>query len=264
MEELFRLARTSTVAQLLERDDFSKRYQAGEPISILELLYPLMQGYDSVAVKADVELGGTDQKFNLLLARDIQGAYGVDPQVAMTLEILPGTDGERKMSKSYGNYVGVDEPAEEIFGKVMRVPDEAMDVYYRLLMDEDFDGDRPPVESKRHLARTLASRYHGDGAGQAAEDHFDRLHVQRAMPDEIEEAPLPEDGGMVHMPALLAEGFGISRSEARRLLGSGGVKIDGEPFTGGDLDVPGDRLDGAVVQLGKRRFKRFRRVAENG
>jgi tyrosyl-tRNA synthetase len=122
MEDLFRLARTSTVAQLLERDDFSKRYRAGEPISILELLYPLMQGYDSVAVESDVELGGTDQKFNLLLARDIQQAYGVTPQVAMTLPILPGTDGERKMSKSYGNYVGVDEPAEEIFGKVMRVP----------------------------------------------------------------------------------------------------------------------------------------------
>jgi tyrosyl-tRNA synthetase len=168
------------------------------------------------------------------------------------------------MSKSYGNYVGVDEPAEEIFGKVMRVPDEAMPVYYRLLMDEDFDPGRPAVESKRHLARTLAARYHGDDAGRAAEEHFDRLHVQRSMPDEIEEAPLSEDDGMVHLPALLAEGFGISRSEARRLLGSGGVKFDGDAYTDGDLDVPADRLDGVVVQLGKRRFKRFRRAAENG
>jgi tyrosyl-tRNA synthetase len=263
MEDLFRLARIPTVAQLLERDDFAKRYAAGEPISILELLYPLMQGYDSVAVRSDVELGGTDQKFNLLLARDIQQAYGIEPQVAMTLEILPGTDGERKMSKSYGNYVGVDEPAEEIFGKVMRVPDDAMPVYYRLLMDEDFDPSRAPVESKRRLARTLAARYHGDDAGAAAEEHFDRLHVQRAMPDEIEEAPLPAGLDQVHLPALLAGAFGISRSEARRLLTGGGVRIDGEPFSDG-LDLPADRLDGSVVQLGKRRFKRFRRAADNG
>jgi tyrosyl-tRNA synthetase len=257
MEDLFRLARTSTVAQLLERDDFAKRYQAGEPISILELLYPLMQGYDSVAVRSDVELGGTDQKFNLLLARDIQQAYGVEPQVAMTLPILPGTDGERKMSKSYGNYVGVAEPPEEIFGKVMRVPDPAMPVYYELLMDEPFDPQRPAVESKRHLARSLAARYHGDGAGKAAEAHFDRLHVDRSVPDEIEEAQLPAGEDPVHLPGLLADAFGISRSEARRLVGGGGVKVNGSPV--GELDVPASELDGAVVQLGKRRFKRFRR-----
>jgi tyrosyl-tRNA synthetase len=261
MEELFRLARTSTVAQLLERDDFAKRYQAGEPISILELLYPLMQGYDSVAVRSDVELGGTDQKFNLLLARDIQQAYGVAPQVAMTLPILPGTDGARKMSKSYGNYVGIDEPPEEIFGKVMRIPDDVMPLYYELLMDAPFDPDRPPVESKRHLARSLAAHYHGDDAGAAAEAHFDRLHVERSAPDEIEEAPLP-DQDPVHLPVLLSDAFGISRSEARRLIDGGGVRLDGEPVR--ELDVPADRLDGAVVQLGKRRFKRFRRVAENG
>ena len=261
MVDLFKLARTSTVAQLLERDDFAQRYSAGEPISILELLYPLMQGYDSVAVRSDVELGGTDQKFNLLLARDIQQAYGVAPQVAMTLPILPGTDGERKMSKSYGNYVGVAEPPEEIFGKAMRVPDEAMPVYYELLMDEPFDRDRPAVESKRHLARTLAARYHGEEAGAAAEEHFDRLHVERSVPDEIEEAPLP-DGDPVHLPGLLADGFGISRSEARRLVTGGGVRIDGDQVD--ELDVAADRLDGAVVQLGKRRFKRFRRAAENG
>ena len=255
MEDLFRLTRTSTVAQLLERDDFSKRYGAGEPISILELLYPLMQGYDSVAVRSDVELGGTDQKFNLLLARDIQQAYGVAPQVAMTLPILPGTDGERKMSKSYGNYVGVAEPADEIFGKVMRVPDAAMPVYYELLMDEPFDAARPPVESKRHMARTLAARYHGDGAGADAEAHFDRLHVEHSVPDDIEEAPLPAEDP-IHLPALLADAFAISRSEARRLVSGGGVRVDGEPVA--DLDVAAERLDGAVVQLGKRRFKRFR------
>lgn len=261
MEELFRLTRVATVAQLLERDDFSKRYKAGEPISILELLYPLMQGYDSVAVRSDVELGGTDQKFNLLLARDIQQAYGVAPQVAMTLPILPGIDGERKMSKSYGNYVGVAEPPEEIFGKVMRVPDAAMPVYYQLLMDEPFDPGRPAVESKRHLARSLASRYHGDDAGQAAEAHFDRLHVQRSAPDEIEDAPLPAEDP-VHLPGLLADAFGISRSEARRLLSGGGVKLEGEPIA--SLDLPAADLDGRVVQLGKRRFKRFVGAAENG
>jgi tyrosyl-tRNA synthetase len=263
MEDLFRLARTSTVAQLLERDDFSKRYKGGEPISILELLYPLLQGYDSVVVRSDVELGGTDQKFNLLLARDIQQAYGVEPQVAITLPILPGTDGERKMSKSLGNHVGVDEPAEEIFGKVMRVPDAAMAGWYELLVDEPFDPGRPAVESKRGLARTLAARYHGDGAGDAAEAHFDRLHVQRDLPDEIEEASLPAEDP-VHLPALLGDAFGISRSEARRLITGGGVKIDGEPLDGGALDVPAGRLDGAVLQLGKRRFKRFRRGAEKG
>jgi tyrosyl-tRNA synthetase len=261
MEELFRLTRVATVAQLLERDDFSRRYKAGEPISILELLYPLMQGYDSVAVRSDVELGGTDQKFNLLLARDIQNAYGRTPQVAMTLPILPGTDGERKMSKSYGNYVGVADPPEEIFGKVMRVPDEAMPVYYELLMDEPFDPARPAVESKRHLARSLAGRYHGDEAGRAAEAHFDRLHVQRSAPDQIEDAPLPAEDP-VHLPGLLADAFGISRSEARRLLSGGGVKLDGEPIA--TLDLPASELDGRVVQLGKRRFKRFVGVAENG
>ena len=263
MEDLFRLARTSTVAQLLERDDFSKRYRGGEPISILELLYPLLQGYDSVVVRSDVELGGTDQKFNLLLARDIQQAYGVEPQVAVTMPILPGTDGERKMSKSLLNHVGVDEPADEIFGKVMRVPDAAMGLWYDLLMDDPLDPTRAPVESKRHLARSLATRYHGDGAGEEAEAHFDRLHVQRELPDEIEDAALPADDP-VHLPALLADAFGISRSEARRLIAAGGVRVDGDPLADGELDVPAARLEGAVVQLGKRRFKRFRRAAENG
>jgi tyrosyl-tRNA synthetase len=263
MEDLFKLARTATVAQLLERDDFSKRYASGQPISILELLYPLMQGYDSVAVRSDVELGGTDQKFNLLLGRDIQQAYGVDPQVAVTLGILPGTDGQRKMSKSYGNYVGVDEPAEEIFGKVMRIPDEAMPVWYRLLMDEPLDPSRPPVQSKRHLARALAARYHGDDAGRAAEAHFDRLHVQRDVPEDIEEALLPEEDP-VFLPVLLSDAFGFSRSEARRLIEGGGVRVDGEQLPAGSHEVPAGRLDGAVVQVGKRRFKRFRRRAENG
>src|SRR5215210_8378790 len=157
MEELFGLARTATVAQLLERDDFARRYASGQPISILELLYPLLQGYDSVAVRSDVELGGTDQKFNLLLARDGQAADGVEPQSIMTMPILPGIDGVQRMSKSAGNYVGVTEAPEEVFGKLMRVPDEAMAVYYDLLLDEPFDPERPAVESKRLMARTLCA-----------------------------------------------------------------------------------------------------------
>jgi tyrosyl-tRNA synthetase len=258
MEELFRLARTATVAQILERDDFAKRYSAGEPISILELLYPLLQGCDSVAVRADVELGGTDQKFNLLLARDVQQAYGVEPQSILTMPILPGTDGVQRMSKSLGNYVAVTEPPEAVFGKLMRVPDEAMPVYHELLLEEEFDPARPAVESKRAMARALAARYHGDEAAEAAEAHFDRLHVERGAPDEVEEFAFSDDP--VHLPAVLSDAFGISRSEGRRLLTQGGVKLDGEPLANGELDLPADQLDGALLQVGKRRFKRLRRA----
>ncbi|HEX8744831.1 MAG TPA: tyrosine--tRNA ligase [Thermoleophilaceae bacterium] len=257
MEELFRLARTATVAQILERDDFAKRYSAGAPISILELLYPLLQGYDSVQVRSDVELGGTDQTFNLLLAREIQKAYGVPQQVALTMPILPGTDGTQRMAKSVGNYIGVTEPPEEIFGKAMSVPDEAMPVYYELLLGREPEGDRHPAESKRELARSLAALYGGgEEAGRRAEEHFDRIHVAHERPDEVEEAPLPA-GDPVHLPEALAGAFGISRSEARRLLAGGGVKVDGEPLDGGRLDVPAGELAGRVIQLGKRRFKRL-------
>jgi tyrosyl-tRNA synthetase len=255
MEDLFRLARTSTVAQLLERDDFANRYAAGEPISILELLYPLMQGYDSVAVDADVEIGGTDQKFNLLLGRHVQQAYGRKPQSILTTAILPGTDGVRRMSKSLGNYVGITEPPEEIFGKLMSVPDSVMPVYHELLLDERFDPGRPPVESKRAMARAICAQFHGDEAARRAEEHFDRLHVERAAPDEIDEAPLPA-GDPVHLPALLREHFGVSAAEGRRLISGGGVRVDGEQVA--ELDIPAARLDGAVVQVGKRRFMRFR------
>jgi tyrosyl-tRNA synthetase len=260
MEDLFRLTRTSTVAQLLERDDFAKRYAAGAPISILELLYPLMQGYDSVAVRADVELGGTDQKFNLLLGRWIQEKYGVAPQVAVTMPILPGIDGVKRMSKSEGNYVGVAEPPDEQFGKLMRVPDAVMPVYYELLLDTPFDPSRPPVESKRALAREIVARYHGGDAAAEAEAHFDRLHVERALPDEIDEAELPP-GDPVHLPALVRDHFGLSSSEARRLLGQGGIRLDGEQLGPDDLDIPAARLVGAVLQVGKRRHKRFRAAA---
>ena len=256
MEDLFRLARTSTVAQILERDDFSKRQAAGEPISILELLYPLLQGYDSVEVHSDLELGGTDQKFNLLLGRDIQQAYGVPPQSIMTLPILPGLDGVQRMSKSAGNYVGVTEPSEEVFGKLMSLPDSAMATYHDLLLDEPLDEDRAPQDSKRALARSLTARLHGADAAGAAEEHFDRLHVHHEPPDAIDEVAIASTGESLHLPVVLREAFGISSSEARRLLAQGGVRLDGEPLDGGQLDVPADRLDGAVLQLGKRRFRR--------
>jgi tyrosyl-tRNA synthetase len=259
MEDLFRLARTSTVAQLLERDDFAKRYAGGQPISILELLYPLLQGYDSVSVRSDVELGGTDQSFNLLLAREIQRAYGVEPQSILTMPILPGIDGVQKMSKSLGNYVAVDEPPEEMFGKLMRVPDDAMPVYYDLLLDDPLDESLPPRDAKRAMARALTARYHGDEAAGAAEERFDTLHVRRELPDEIEEFAFSADNGEVHIPALLAEAFGLSRSEGRRLLAQGGVKLDGTELDESRLDVPAEELDGVVLQVGKRRFKRLRR-----
>jgi tyrosyl-tRNA synthetase len=258
-EDLFRLARTATVAQILERDDFSKRWEAREPISVLELLYPLLQGYDSVAIESDVELGGTDQKFNLLLGRDVQTAYGVKPQSILTMPLLPGIDGVQRMSKSLGNYVGVTDPPDEIFGKLMRLPDEAMGTYYELLLDRPLDPNKPAVESKRALAREICARYHSEEAAREAEAHFDRLHVERGLPDEVEEAALPATDP-VHLPALIRDHFGVSGAEARRLLAQGGVKLDGEVLDGGELDVPAERLEGRVLQLGKRRFKRFRRA----
>jgi tyrosyl-tRNA synthetase len=260
MEDLFRLARTSTVAQLLERDDFAKRFAERRPISILELLYPLLQGYDSVAVRADVELGGTDQKFNLLRAREIQEAYGQGPQAVVTMPILPGIDGVRRMSKSLGNYVGVTEPPEEAFGKLMRLPDEQMPAYYELLLDDRVDADVPAVEAKRALARRIVARFHGEDAARDAERRFDRIHVERERPDDVPEADLPGDDP-VHLPALIGAEFGISRSEARRLLAQGGVRLDGVQLDGEDLDVAVDRLEGAVLQVGKRRFVRLRGTA---
>jgi tyrosyl-tRNA synthetase len=259
MEELFRLTRTATVAQLLERDDFAKRYGANEPISILELLYPLLQGYDSVAIRSDVELGATDQKFNVLLARETQRAYGVEPQSILSMPILPGIDGVQKMSKSLGNYVGVNDPPEDMYGKLMRVPDTAMPVYYELLLDEPLDSSALPRDAKRTMARALTARYHGEEEAAAAEERFDALHVRHELPDEIEEFAFAENGDAVHLPALLADAFGVSRSEARRLLAQAGVRLDGEALGDSALDLPAEQLDGAVIQLGKRRLKRLRR-----
>jgi tyrosyl-tRNA synthetase len=258
MSDLFALLRTTTVAQLLERDDFAKRFSGGEPISVLELLYPLLQGLDSVKVHADVELGGTDQKFNLLLARDIQRAYGTPEQVILTMPLLTGTDGDRKMSKSIGNYVGVTESPEEMYGKTMSIPDASLESWYRLLLGSDPPGDLGPRDAKRALARAIVDRFHGPGSGAAAEAAFDQVHIRRGLPDEVPEVQWQRNGSLVHLPALLAQAFGISTSEARRNLAGGGVKLNGEPVADGALDVDAADIDGKVLQLGKRRFARVR------
>jgi tyrosyl-tRNA synthetase len=253
MEQLFALTRTVTVAQLLERDDFSKRFSAREPISVLELLYPLLQGYDSVAVRADVELGGTDQKFNLLLGRDIQRHFGQPEQVILTMPLLTGTDGVRKMSKSFDNYVGVTEPPAQMYGKTMSIPDESLQLWYDLLLGEEPAGDLAPRDAKRALARGLVARFHGAGAAEAAEEAFDRQFVRHEQPEDVPEIAWPRTE-TVHLPALLAEAFGISSSEARRMIGQGGVKLDAQPVGDGALDVDAAAIDGKVLQLGKRRF----------
>ncbi len=192
----------------------------------------------------------------------MQQAYGVEPQSILTMPILPGIDGVQRMAKSLGNYVGVTEPPEEVFGKLMRVPDDAMPTYYDLLLDEPFDPLLPPVASKRAMARAITARLHGERAAQSAEERFDRLHVEREAPDDVEEFSFSGTEGTVHLPALIADAFGVSRSEARRLLSHGGVRLDGDTLEDGPLDLPAAELDGALLQVGRRRFKRLRRVGE--
>jgi tyrosyl-tRNA synthetase len=259
-QELFNLLGKTTVARLLEREDFTRRMQADQPISSLELIYPVLQGYDSVAIRSDVELGGTDQKFNLLFARDIQRAYGVPEQSIMTMPILPGTDGVQKMSKSLGNYVGVTEAPEEMFGKLMSVPDDAMGTYYELLLGEKEPGGHP-AEAKRALARRIVERFHGGDAAEQAEGHFDTVHVAHQVPEDIPEVSLQKaegvNDGQVHLPALIAGALEISTSEARRLLSQGAVKLDGQALDADRLDVPAGELTGKVLQVGKRRFLRL-------
>jgi tyrosyl-tRNA synthetase len=251
--EVVRLARTITVARMLERDDFAKRYTSGEPISVSELLYPLMQAYDSIAIEADVELGGTDQLYNLLAGRDVMEAYGLDPQVAVTNPILVSWDG-RKMSSSLGNNIPLTAPPEEMFGRTMRVPDELLPEWYRLVWEREPPvGD--PLEAKLALARFIVARSWGEDAARAAEDHFTRVVREGQAPEEVPEEPLPE-GDPLHLPALLVERLGVgSTSAARRLIAQGGVKVDGEVVS--DVDLPRERLAGALVQAGKRRFVRF-------
>jgi tyrosyl-tRNA synthetase len=257
-DDLFRLARHPTVAQLLARDDFAKRFAADEPISLLELLYPVLQGFDSVAVRADVELGGTDQTFNLLMGRQIQQAYGQPPQSVLTMPLLTGIDGQQKMSKSFGNAIGVTEPPEEMYGKTMRIPDELLGQWYSLLLGSDPPAGLGPRDAKRALARALVTRFHSAEAAAEAQERFDLVHKKREPPPDIEETTVRSENGTVHLPAVIADAFGRTRSEARRMLNQGGVKLDGEPVDRGILDMPSADLDGRILQLGKRHFRRLR------
>ncbi len=253
LEPLFRLAATTTVNQLLRREDFHTRMSEQRPISVLELLYPLMQAYDSVAVQADVELGGTDQLFNLMLGREVQQAYGQQPQVALTMPILPGTDGVARMSKSSGNYIGVAEPPEEQFGKIMSIPDAAMVIFYELLFAAEPGVSGHPNAEKRRLGRLVADRFHGAGAGDRAEAAFDRMFKANTAPEDTPTVTIA--AGDVHVPAFLVDHMGVaSRGEARRLVAQGGVTVDGARLD--DLDVPAARLHDSVVRAGKRRFVR--------
>jgi tyrosyl-tRNA synthetase len=276
MVDLLALVRTTTAAQLLERDDFAKRWSANEPISLLELLYPLLQAYDSVAIDADVELGGTDQKFNLLLGRDIQRAYAKPEQAILTMPLLVGVEGRRKMSKSLGNQIGVTDSPEEIYGKTMSIPDEAIGEYRRLLLDDRGDSlEHSPEpapdasvaptpqgsfarDAKRALARGLVRWLYSEQAAESAERHFERVFVERDAPEEIADASYAREDGAVHLPALIAAEFGMSSSQARRLIDEGAVTLGDAALGRGQYDVPSDRADGQVLKVGKRRFRRLR------
>lgn len=272
IEDVLRLTARSTVAQMLERDDFSKRYAAGEPISVMELLYPLLQGWDSVLVEADVELGGTDQLFNNLVGRDLQRGEGQDPQVVVTTPLLEGLDGVQKMSKSLGNYVGISEAPAEMFGKLMRIPDGLMPRYFELTTGwhpDDVDvavqriegGELHPNDAKRWLARTVVALYHGEGAGEEAEREFDRVFREREAPSEMPEFAIPDDvvvDGKVWLPRLLAAaGLVPSNKEGRRKIEQGGVRVDGEKVTDPDIEYEPGELAGRTIQMGKRAWARI-------
>jgi tyrosyl-tRNA synthetase len=259
LADIIQLTSKYTVARMLERDDFSKRYAEGLSISVLEFLYPLTQAYDSVAIEADVELGGADQLFNLLVGRDIQREYGQEPQVVLTVPLLIGIDGERAMSQTTGNYVGLNEPADETYGKVLSIPDKLIRDYYIFLTDLDPDtvADLSPRDAKRKLARELVGMYHSEEEAVAAEEAFDQVHIRHERPDDVPQVSLDrsllKDGGMVWIIDLLqASGLVDSRSQAKRLIQQGGVKINEEKASSLDVDVSFDPP--ILVQVGKRGF----------
>jgi tyrosyl-tRNA synthetase len=265
MYGLLELTSSATVAQMLERADFAKRYETGVPISMMEFLYPLMQGYDSVAVEADVELGGSDQLWNLMMGRVVQERYGQEPQVALTVPLLVGTDGTNKMSQSLDNYIGVDDHSADMFGKTMSIPDDAMPEWLRLAADLDDErvseieeglasGVLHPNDVKRQLARSIVHLYHGESAAEAAEEEFNRVFRESGVPDEIYVFTLPDDDP-VQLPGLMRDAFGISGSEARRLLAQGAVKLDDQVVE--DNEIAREGLAGKVLRIGKRRFVRL-------
>ena len=272
MEDVLRMTAATTVARMLERDDFAKRYAEGRAISLMEFMYPLLQAMDSVAVQADVELGGTDQKFNLLMGRDLQRDHGQEPQVAFTMPLLEGLDGVQKMSQSLGNYVGVSEPPEEMFGKLMSLPDGLIAKYLLLAADLDpaevreaeaglADGSLHPNEQKRRMARGVVALYHGEEAAAEAEQRFDLVHKQHEVPPDVPEFEIPESlvrEGRVWLPKLLAEvGFASSNSEGRRLIEGKGVSVDGERVADPNAELPLDELRGKVLKAGTHRFVRL-------
>jgi tyrosyl-tRNA synthetase len=265
--DIMELASRFTVARMLERDDFEKRYRGGQPISIHEFFYPIMQGYDSVAVRADVELGGKEQKFNLLMGRTLQEAHGQEPQVIITTPILEGLDGVQRMSKSTGNYIGVDEPPREMFGKVMSIPDPMIERYFLLTTDADaaereavrkrLDGGENPREVKAELARRIVATYHSPEAAGQASDEFDRMFRQGAAPDEMPEVRVKADGEDVGLLRALSEaGLVSSNGEARRLIRQRAVRVDGERVTDELRELPA-RPEPYQVQVGKRGWARI-------
>ncbi|HJQ27710.1 MAG TPA: tyrosine--tRNA ligase [Rubrobacter sp.] len=268
MEDLIHLTRATTVARILERDDFSKRYAANDPITLTELLYPLMQAYDSVAIDADVELGGTDQLCNLLMGRQVMDYYGKTPQCVVTTPLLVGTDGAIKMSKSVGNYIGVTDPPQEMFGKTMRIPDRLMPDYYSLLLDRE-PPDAEPVEQKRELARSLVSAFHGESAVADAEKHFDTL-ARRGVPEDVQTVELSasaQGSGRATVDievrrwivnVIVNAGFAKTNGEARRFIRGGAVRLDGEVITDEQLHLSDEDLDGKILQVGKRRYVRLK------
>jgi tyrosyl-tRNA synthetase len=266
-EDVIALTSRYTIARLLERDDFSQRMADQQPISVLELLYPLVQGYDSVALEADVELGGTDQTFNLLVGRTLQREYGQEPQVILTMPILEGTDGVQKMSKSLGNHIGINEPPEEIYGKAMSVADELMEKYFELatevpqseikqLMDLVESGEMHPKGAKQRLAREIVTLYHGEAAAKEAEIRFEQVFARKELPDEMPSLLISKgelnDGKIWIVKTLVQAGFAGSNGEARRLIQQGGVRINQEEVTLDNCDI--SVKDGDVLQAGKRRF----------
>ncbi len=262
-EDVIKLASKYTVARMLERDDFTKRYKAGEPISIHEFLYPLAQAMDSVAIKSDVELGGTDQKFNLLVGRDIQREYGVEPQVILTMPLLVGIDGVEKMSKSYDNYIGISDPPEQIFGRTMSIPDTLIYTYFELATDvtneklrqikeQLEDGRTNPRDLKRELARKLVSMYYDELTAIKAQEEFDKIFIKKEVPDEIDEFHIEENTEINILDLLLLVNFAPSKGEAKRLVQQGGVSIDGVKIS--DIHQNIKIASGMILKVGKRKF----------
>jgi tyrosyl-tRNA synthetase len=255
LAEVIELTRSTTVARILERDDFNKRLSAGDPITLTELLYPLMQAYDSVAIDADVELGGTDQLYNLLMGRNVMEYYGKAPQCVLTTPLLVGTDGVMKMSKSLGNYIGVTDPPNEMFGRAMNIPDDPMPDYYSLLLDRPMP-DAEPVEQKRELARSLVRIFHGEHAVAEAEKTFDAV-VRREVPEDVPEVELPADGEVWIVELITRAGFASTNGEARRFIRGGAVRLGGEVVRDEKLSLKPEDVHGRVLQVGKRRYARF-------